>query len=755
MALLQNEEYEKYRVSLLKHYKYLLKSLGTHTPKEKLDLVRDAFELAANAHASAVRKSGEPYIFHPLAVAQIAVGELGLGATSAACALMHDVVEDTDVTLDDIEHQFGPKISAIIDGLTKISTVFDNVEKDHSVQAENFKKMLLTLGEDLRVILIKLCDRLHNMRTLETVSEKTRLKIASETLYIYAPLAHRLGLNAIKSELEDLSLKYTEPELFKEIRDKLAESKKSREKYIKEFIEPLKPELEAAGLNLAEIKGRPKSIYSISRKMKMQQIPYEQVFDLFAIRIVIDSNSTLEKADCWRAYSIITDKYRSQGNRLRDWLSNPKSNGYEALHTTVLGPNNKWVEVQIRSKRMDDIAERGLAAHWKYKAQSTEKVSLQEEAFDNWLNRVKETLENQELSALDLVDEFKITLLGEEVYIFTPKGDVKNLPLGATALDFAFSVHSEVGWHTIGAKVNGKLVPINHSLKNGDIVEILTTQKARVNSSWLTQVNTGRAKSKIREWLKAEKLKMAGMGKEILQRKFKSQKIDWNEKNALIINKYFGLPSAQELYHGIGDGAIKLDKINLKEIIEGFSKENVNKSAEVIKSKDEKRKIAEENIKKKKNKASSIIIGDDFEMTYSLAKCCNPVPNDPIFGFITVGEGVKIHRTDCPNATRLMSQYGYRIIATQWRTGGYSEPFSALLSVNGIDDVGIVSKITDIISKDMQVNMRSINIQAKDDGTFEGRVEVMITDTKHLEALKEKISGAHQFIQVKRIDGLD
>ena len=739
MPLLEGETYEIYRTELLKRYKHLLRSLGKDVPREKLNQLREAFDLAARSHEGMVRKSGEPYIFHPLAVAQIAVGELGLGPTSAICALLHDVVEDTEITLEDIEHRFGAKVASIIDGLTKISTVFDNVDKEHSIQAENFKKMLLTLGEDLRVILIKLCDRLHNMRTLGSVSENTKLKIASETTYIYAPLAHRLGLNAIKSEMEDLALKFTEPELYREISRKLAETKIARQRYIREFIEPLKSELEKTDLKIVEIKGRPKSIFGIARKMKVQEIPFEEVYDVFAIRVIIDSPLFLEKADCWKVYSIITDQYRSHGNRLRDWLSQPKSNGYEALHATVLGPKGRWVEVQIRSQRMNDVAERGLAAHWRYK-EGDSSTTPQDQAFENWLANVKDTLENHDLSALELVSEFRFSLLGEEIYLFTPKGDVKNLPLGGTALDFAFAVHSQVGLHTIGAKVNNKLVSINHVLKNGDIVEILTTQKPRANAGWLDQVKTGKARSKIREYLKLEKTRMAGLGKEMMERKFKSQNEVLNDKNIQRLIKHFQTATVAEFYHKIANGDIKSDKIHLKEILQkpAVAKKETTKAS----------------VKKQVAKSKGlIVIGDDYEMSYNLAKCCNPLPGDPIFGFITVGEGVKIHRTNCPNAQRLMSQYGYRIIAASWRTDGYEKPFEAILSVSGIDDVGIVSKITDIISKDMEVNMRSINIQAKEiEGTFEGRLEVLLHSKAHLDLLMEKIQATHQYIQVKRLD---
>lgn len=739
MALLEGEVYEAYRSELLKRYKTLLKTLGKDLPKDKISVIRAAFDLAARAHEGTVRKSGEPYIFHPLAVAQIAAGELGLGTTSVVCALLHDVVEDTEITLDDIDHRFGNKVAEIINGLTKISVVFETVDRDSSIQAENFKKMILTLGEDLRVILIKLCDRLHNMRTLGSVSENTKLKIASETLYIYAPLAHRLGLNAIKTEMEDLALKFTEPIAYREISHKIAESKLSRQRYIREFIEPIKLELDASGLDITEIKGRPKSIYSIHRKMVKQGIPFEEVYDAFAIRVIVNSPIFLEKADCWRVYSIITDKYRSHEGRLRDWLSHPKNNGYSALHTTVLGPKGRWVEVQIRSKRMDDIAERGLAAHWKYKAdQPGNSNTPQEEAFEHWINAVKETIENNDLSALDLVNEFRYSLLGEEIYVFTPKGDVKPMPVGSTALDFGFTIHTEVGMKTIGAKVNNKLVPINHLLKNGDIVEIITTQKYRATTNWLNVVHTARAKGKIREFLKDEKSKQAGLGKSILQRLFRKHHLDFLDKHVGAMVKYYKYNSNNEFFQAVSEGKIKINKELLMGILfPPKIKTGEPKSATVT----EKKKLVKQ-----------IIIGDDFEMPYSLSKCCNPLPGDSIFGFITVSDGVKIHRTNCPNATRLMSQYGYRIIPTQWRIDGYKKSFDAKLSVSGIDDVGIVSKIADIISKDMEVNMKAINIRANEDGTFGGQVEVLVNTADHLEQLVQKIKGTHKYIQVFRLD---
>jgi GTP pyrophosphokinase len=746
MALLQGPVYEAYRSELLKRYKHLLRSLGKNLPKDKVKIVRDAFDMAARAHEGTVRKSGEPYIFHPLAVAEIAVTELGLGVTSVVCALLHDVVEDTDITLEDIEHRFGPNVASIIDGLTKISTVFETVDKDYSIQAENFKKMLLTLGEDLKVILIKLCDRLHNMRTLGSVSENTKLKIASETLFIYAPLAHRLGLNAIKTEMEDLSLKFTNPGLYREISDKLVETKNARQRYVKEFIDPLKSELEKSGLNIVEIKGRPKSIFSIVKKMEKQQIPFEEVYDAFAIRVIVDSPLFLEKADCWKVYSIVADMYRSHTNRLRDWLSHPKSNGYSALHTTVLGPKGRWVEVQIRSKRMDDIAERGLAAHWRYKAVSSKTVSTpQDVAFDNWLDAVKETLSNSDLSALDLVSEFRTSLLGEEIYIFTPKGDVKALPTGATALDFSFSIHTELGKRTLGAKVNNKLVSIQSTLKNGDIVEILTTSKSRVTRDWLDIAKTARAKSKIREALKAERTVKARQGKLVLERLFRKHQFQFTDSNIKKLMHHFKYQVQAEFFHSVAEGQIRLNRELLQKIV---LKKAID-TAEIGEKLANKKTTSPST--KRKN-SDQIIIGDDYEMPYSLSKCCHPVPGDPIFGFVTVGEGVKVHRTTCPNATRLMSQYGYRIIPAQWRGDGYQKAFDTAIAVRGIDDVGIVSRITDIISKDMEVNMKSINISSNEDGTFGGKIEVMIYDLLHLEQLIAKIKATHKYIEVMRED---
>jgi guanosine-3',5'-bis(diphosphate) 3'-pyrophosphohydrolase len=498
-------------------------------------------------------------------------------------------------------------------------------------------------------------------------------------------------------------------------------------------------------LKILEIKGRPKSIFSISRKMEKQHIPFEEVFDAFAIRVIVDSPLNLEKADCWKIYSIITDKYRSHTNRLRDWLSHPKSNGYSALHTTVLGPKGRWVEVQIRSKRMDDIAERGLAAHWKYKAGSKIKTPTpQDVAFENWLDTVKETLSNSDLSALDLVSEFRTSLLGEEIYIFTPKGDVKSLPTGSTALDFAFAIHTEIGIRTLGAKVNNKLVALQTVLKNGDIIEILTTSKVRIQKDWLEIVKTARAKSKIREALKAERTQRAKQGKLLLERLFRKHNLELSDSNIKKLMHHFKFSVSAEFFHSVADGQIRLNKDLLVRIIK---KKAIDTPSEITEDVG-----AAQPVKKAKSKSEQIIIGDDYESSYTLAQCCHPVPGDSIFGFVTVGEGVMIHRTTCPNATRLMSQYGYRIIPAEWRGDGYQKAFETAIGVRGIDDVGIVSRITDIISKDMEVNMKSINISSNQDGTFGGKIEVMIYDLLHLEQLITKIKATHKYIQVTRED---
>ncbi len=739
MGSMQEIDIEAENKEIVKRYRHLLRSCKRTLEKGDKKTIREAFELSLEAHKDMRRKSGEPYIFHPLAVAQIAAEEIGLGTTSVVCALLHDTVEDTHISLADINHRFGEKVAKIIDGLTKISNVFDT--ETNSPQAENFRKMLLTLSDDVRVILIKLADRLHNMRTLDSMSRKNQLKIASETKYIYAPLAHRLGLYAIKTELEDLALKFTEEEQYKSIASKLLETKTQRTKYIKLFTEPIIEELEHQGFKY-EIKGRPKSIYSIYNKMRKQNIPFEEVYDLFAIRVIVDSPSESEKADCWKVYSIVTDFYRPNPDRLRDWVSTPKANGYESLHTTVMGPKGRWVEVQIRSKRMDEIAEKGFAAHWKYKETGG---THSDNDFERWLQQVREILENPDSNALDFLDDFKLNLFAEEVFVFTPKGELRKLPANATALDFAFDIHTGIGSHCIGAKVNNKLVPLNHKLANGDQVEIITSSKQRPNEDWLAYVVTAKAKAKIKDILKEEKKKIAEDGREALQRKFQHQKVAFTSENINHLLSWFRLKSAIDLYYLFATDKIKKTELDVAEIIsEVTDKKNVPQPdiTEVRK----KAKIAD-------LKEDTILIGEDYDFDYSMAKCCNPIPGDDVFGFITVGEGIKVHRTNCPNAVGLMSNYGYRILKARWRDTPIKrgQAFLAGVKIEGIDSVGIISTITDIISKELQVNMQSITVQSNE-GKFEGKIMLFIYDTSHLEELMNKIKASNQLIQVSRID---
>jgi GTP pyrophosphokinase len=718
---------------IVKAYKNLLNILKEKSKEDK-KRIREAFELSLEAHKNVRRKSGEPYILHPLAVAQICAEEIGLGTTSVICALLHDTVEDTDITLEDVKLKFGDKVSRIIDGLTKISGVFD--QQDKSMQAENFKKMLLTLSDDVRVILIKLADRLHNMRTLDSMSAKSQLKVASETAYVYAPLAHRLGLYAIKTELEDLATKYLQADSYNFIKHKLHETKSQRTRYINEFVKPLTQDLDALGL-VYEVKGRPKSIHSILSKMKKQNIPFEEVYDLFAIRVIIDSEIDNEKSDCWKAYSIVTDHYTPNPDRLRDWVSTPKANGYESLHTTVMGPKGKWVEIQIRTKRMDEIAEKGYAAHWKYK----ESGQNNDNGLEAWIGRVREILEHPEQNALEFLDDFKLTLYSDEIFVFTPKGDLRKLPAFASVIDFAFEIHTDVGIKCIGAKLNNKLVPINHILSNGDQVEILTSVKQKPTEEWLNLVVTAKAKAKIREYFKQQRLKTSSMGKEILERKFKNSKVSFTSDALSYLIRHFKLASVGELYYQIATEKIDTSKIDIEEII---NHEIAKPTLEVL-SKPKK-------VIKKGNDA--VIIGDEETgMEYSFAKCCNPIPGDEIFGFVTVGEGVKIHRTNCSNATGLMSNYGYRIIRAKWANESLNirKSFVTSIKVEGIDSVGIVSTITDIISKQLQINMKAISITSNA-GSFEGMITLEIMDTQHLEELMQTIKDASPLITVRRVE---
>ncbi|MGV8879221.1 MAG: RelA/SpoT family protein [Sphingobacteriaceae bacterium] len=725
---------ETEKKEILKRYRALLRACKSTMQKGDKRMIRRAFDMALESHKDMRRKSGEPYIYHPIAVAQIAAEEIGLGTTSIVCALLHDVVEDTSVTLEDIERDFGKKAAMIIDGLTKISGVFDT---NSSLQAENFRKMLLTLADDVRVILIKLADRLHNMRTMEFMPRDKQLKLSSETVYLYAPLAHRLGLYAIKSELEDLSMKYMEHETYQFIKRKLSEKKTEREKFVNDFITPVHEVLEQQGLH-ADLFGRPKSIHSIWNKMKNKAIPFEEVYDLFAIRIILHSTPESEKADCWKAYSIVTDLYHPNPDRLRDWVSSPKANGYESLHTTVMGPRGQWVEVQIRTTRMNEIAEKGFAAHWKYKESSSDS------GLDLWIQKVRELLKNPESNALDFLDDFKMNLFSDEIFIFTPKGALIQLPLTATALDFAFEIHSDVGAHCIGAKVNHKLVPLSHSLQNGDQVEIITSNKQTPKEDWLNFVVTAKAKSKIKSALKEEKRKVAEDGKEILERKLKSLKVTYNSDNIHKITYYFKLQATQDLFYNVAKGMI-----DLKDLKEFVASEKVieNRSPEKIEV-DQVHGL----IKGVKAKDSDmLLIGEDMQkIDYKLSSCCNPIPGDDVFGFVTVSEGIKIHRTNCPNAAKLMASYGYRVVKAKW-TQQQELAFLTGLRITGIDDVGLINQITTVISNDFKVNMRSITVDS-DGGIFEGSIMVYVNDKNHLDNLIKRLKQVKGVTNVNRFD---
>jgi GTP pyrophosphokinase len=721
-------EAEKKEIS--KRYRHLLRACKSDLDKKDKKIIRLAFDTALEAHKEMRRKSGEPYIYHPIAVAQIVAEEIGLrSAIPVVCALLHDTVEDTYLTLDDIRDLFGPVAEQIIDGLTKIAGVFDH---SSSLQAENFRKMLLTLSVDVRVILIKLADRLHNMRTLGSMARDKQLKIASETAYLYAPLAHRLGLYNVKTELDDLALKYTEPDIYITIAEKLRDTKKERDKFISEFIHPIKDELNKQGFKF-EIKGRPKSIHSIWEKMKKQGVTFEEIYDLFAIRIIIDSPQSQEKADCWKVYSIVTDSYRPNPDRLRDWISTPKSNGYEALHTTVMSDQGKWVEVQIRSQRMNETAEKGFAAHWKYKESS------QESALDEWLTRIREMLENPDSNALDFVDDFKLNLFADEIFVFTPKGDLKTLPVKSTALDFAYEIHTDIGSRCIGAKVNHKLAPISHTLNSGDQVEILTSDKQRPKEDWLSFVITAKAKGRIKSALKDEKRILGEQGKEIFDRKIKHLKIPAAEVNMNDILLYYKLPNVLELYYRIA-----MDAVDLKQL-----REAVNyKDQRVRNTRTEP--TLEDLVTQARGTSDMLVIGENLnKIDYKLSPCCNPIPGDDVFGFITINDGIKIHRVNCPNAMQLMSNYAYRIVKAKW-TGQEQISFLAGIRITGMDDVGVVNNITKVISSELKVNMRSISIESNE-GLFEGTIMLFVHDTEHLTKLMKKLSALSGILNVTRI----
>ena len=734
----QDIEIEK--KALAKEYKDLLRISYQSLNKEDKKLIRKAFDYAVDAHQHQRRKSGEAYIFHPISVAKIVASEIGLDAISIASALIHDVVEDnSDHSLEKIEKEFGKNISKIVDGLTKIGKLNTKGYSDVSIQAENYRKMLLTLNDDVRVIIIKIADRLHNMQTLSSMPYEKQIQKASETLYIYAPLAHRIGLYNIKNELEDLGLKYTDPETYDEISKKLIESKKDQDEYIDKFNSIINSTLTKEKLKYS-IKGRTKSIFSIKNKMTRQGISFEEVYDKFAVRIVYKSKPENEKFIAWKIYSIVTDNFTPNPTRLRDWISAPKSTGYEALHITVVGPKSRWVEVQIRSERMDEIAEKGYAAHYKYKQKDSN------DNLDTWINKLQEALENPETNAVDFVEQFKLNLYSKEIFVFTPSGDLKSLPKGATPLDFAFAIHTEVGLKTRGAKVNGKLVPLNRKLSSGDRVEILTSEKIKPNSNWLDYATTARAKSKIKATLNEEKKLLADEGKEILKRKLKHLKINFNDSIILELQKYFKLSTSQDLFYRVGINTIDNEK--LKKFISNRGNKILNYFKKKISRKKEVR-IDENNQQEITSKYDSLVFGNDEEkLDYKLAACCNPIPGEKVFGFVTINEGIKIHKKNCPNSVSLQSNYDYRIIKAKWIDSSQEE-FTVNIEVLGIDKMGLVNNITKVISENMNINMKRLNFES-DSGIFKGNIILSVKSNKEANKLIQKLKILNGIDKIKR-----
>ena len=735
------EEIATENAAIAKEYKELLKiSYRTLTAKDK-KLIRKAFEVALDAHSNQRRKSGEAYIFHPIAVAKIVASEIGLDANSIAAALLHDVVEDCPrYTIDDIQQLFGETVARIVNGLTKIS----NIKKDMNVsmQAENFRRMLLTLHDDIRVIIIKIADRLHNMQTIHSMREEKQLKIASETLYIYAPLAHKIGLYNIKTELEDLALKYTEPDVYNGITNKLKESKEEQDLYIKDISKVLTKALNKEKLKY-EIKGRPKSIFSIRRKIRDQGVSFEEVYDKFAVRIIYKSDIKDEKFLAWKIYSIVTDYFRPNPIRLRDWISAPKSTGYEALHITVMGPKGRWVEVQIRSERMNEIAEKGYAAHFKYKEGEKE----QDENLESWIGKLQEVIENPDSNAVEFVEQFKLNLYAKEIFVFTPNGDLKSLPKDATPLDFSFSIHTEIGMKTRGAKVNGKLVPLSHVLQSGDQVDIITSENAKPTSNWLDYVTTTRAKSKIKSSLKEEKKTIAEDGKEILRRKLKQLKISLNEKSINELVNYFNLNTSLDLFYRVGISSI--DNTMLK----SYAASRSNALVSYIKNKITRNKgLIKESVEKDEitSKYDMLVFGKEEEkLNYKLSSCCNPIPGDMVFGFLSIKEGIKIHKKVCPNALSLQSNYAYRIMSAKWIDSS-QQVFRAVVKLTGIDRLGLVNSITKVVSENMNVNIKSIKFDT-DSGVFNGEIAVEVNNNNFVEKLMERLQKINGIEKVFRV----
>lgn len=729
---------EQENKEILARYKDLISNTYRTLNDEQNKMIRKAFDLALDAHKDQRRKTGEPYIFHPIEVAKIVANEIGLGTTSIVCALLHDVIEDSDYTYEDIEERFGKKVADIVQGLTKISGIN---QQNISVQSENYRKLLLTLSEDFRVILIKIADRLHNMRTLESMRPDKQKKIASETVYIYAPLAHRLGFYNIKSELEDLSLKYNNPDVYNEIISKLQIASGEREKYVEEFKKEVSEKLKEEGLNFT-IKGRAKAISSIYRKMLKQNVAFEEVYDNYAIRIIYKSDAKNEKFLAWKIYSIVTDLYHSNPHRMRDWITRPRSTGYESLHLTVLGPDKKWIEVQIRSERMDEIAEKGVAAHYRYKEGF--KANSDEHIFDNWVREIREVLENQQdLSTSELLDNIKLNLYSKEVFVFTPKGEIKILPVGATALDFAFFVHSDLGTKCLGAKINGKLVPISYVLQNGDQIEIISSQNQKPKLDWLDIVVTSKAKTKIKQVLNATKKDETLEGKEILQRKLRHAKINFNDDEVNKMQKFFNLKTSQELFLAFYNGT--LDTADLRKYMDSRSVIS-NLLNRFRKTPTPKATIEETPA----SNLDMIVFGKDEEkLNHSFAKCCTVIPGDKIFGFITISDGIKVHNDNCPNAINLRAQYDYRVVPAKW-VNAESFKNRVKIEIEGLDRLGMISDITQIISNTMTMDMKSLSISSNN-GIFLGTINLEVKNKNQLEETLKQLKKINGVTRVKRL----
>ena len=728
---------EKENKEILARYKDLISNTYRTLDEEQNKLIRKAFDIALDAHKDQRRKTGEPYIYHPIEVAKIVANEIGLGATSIACALLHDVIEDSEYTYEDLKKIFGKNIADIVNGLTKISVMN---QQNISVQSENYRKLLLTLSEDFRVILIKIADRLHNMRTLESMHPAKQKKIASETAYIYAPLAHRFGLYSIKSELEDLSLKYNNPDVYNEILNKLEVAKEGREKYVEEFKKEVSEQLKEEKLNFT-IKGRAKAISSIYRKMLKQNVTFEEVYDNYAIRIIYKSDPKNEKFLAWKIYSIVTDLYQSNPSRMRDWISQPRSTGYESLHLTVMGPDRKWIEVQIRSERMDDIAEKGVAAHYKYK--EGYRKNSDDQRFESWVSEIREVLEQQQnLSTSELLDNIKLNLYSKEVFVFTPKGEIKILPIGATALDVAFSVHTDLGMKCLGAKINGKLVPISYVLQNGDQIDILSSQNQKPKADWLEFVVTSKAKSKIKNILNSEKNQNTAEGKEILQRKMRHAKLNFSEEEVNGLQKFLNLKTSQDLFLGFQNGTFDISDIKRYSDKKGILSNLLNRFR--------KSSNKEEYVEKIDSNLDMIVFGKDEEkLNYTFAKCCTVIPGDKIFGFITISDGIKVHNDNCPNAINLRANYDYRVLQAKW-VNAESFKNRIKIEIEGLDRIGMINDITAVISNNMSMDMKSMSI-ASNDGIFTGNINLEVKNKSQLEETFKQLKAINGVSKVKRV----